>query len=175
MEPERVQDDGQRAHRHGGAGPDRRDQNAGDREQQAGGDRHAQRVVDEREEQILADVSHRRPRQPPGPDDAPQIAFHEGDASALHRDIGARAHRDADGRLRQGGRVVDPIARHRDQTSRPLQRLDDRPLVAGQHLGTHIVNPELPRDRVRGQAVVAGQHHRRQPPDRGRGRAAARD
>ena len=44
--------------RHGRAGPDRADERAGERIEHAGGDRHADGVVDERQEQVLADVPH---------------------------------------------------------------------------------------------------------------------
>ena len=42
--------------------------------QHAGGDRHADGVVDERQEQVLPDVPHRRPAEPPRARDAAQIA-----------------------------------------------------------------------------------------------------
>ena len=40
---------------------------------------------------------------------------------ALHRDVGAGAHRDADVGLRQRRRVVDAVARHRDELALALQ------------------------------------------------------
>ena len=46
--------------------------------------------------------------------DSAQVALHQRDARALHRDVGAGAHRDADVGLRERRRVVDPVARHRD-------------------------------------------------------------
>ena len=42
--------------------------------QHAGRDRHADGVVDERQEQVLPDVPHRRPAEPAGADDAAQVA-----------------------------------------------------------------------------------------------------
>ena len=53
--------------------------------------------------------------------DAAQVALHQRDARALHRDVGAGAHRDADVRLRQRRRVVDAVAGHRDDAPCRLQ------------------------------------------------------
>ncbi len=58
-------------------------------------------LYDEGQEQVLADVPHRRAAQPARADDRAQIAGHERDAGALHRDVGAGSHRDADVRLRR--------------------------------------------------------------------------
>ena len=87
----------------------------------AGRDRHRQRVEDEGEEQVLADVAHRRAAEPAGADDAVQIALDQRDRGAFHRDVGAGAHRDADLRLRQRRRVVDAVAGHRDDAALVLQ------------------------------------------------------
>ncbi len=43
-----------------------------------------------------------------------------------------------------------------------LQSFDLVDLFGGQHLGDHLVDVELPRDRVRGAAVVAGEQHGRE-------------
>ena len=51
--------------------------------------------------------------EPARADDAAQIALDERDAGALHRDVGARAHGDADVGLRERRRVVDAVAGHR--------------------------------------------------------------
>ena len=107
-------------------------------------ERHAEHVVDEREEQVLPDVPHRRAAEPPGPRDAAQVALHERDARALHRDVGAGAHRDPDVGLRQRRRVVDPVARHRDDAALGLEPLDDSRLLLGQHLGLDLVDAERP-------------------------------
>ena len=50
-------------------------------------------------------------------DDAAEIAFDQRHARALHGDIGAGAHRDADLRLGQRRRVVDAVARHGDDAA----------------------------------------------------------
>ena len=42
---------------------------------------------------------------------------------ALHRHVGAGAHRDADVGCRQGGRIVDAVARHGDDPSFALEPL----------------------------------------------------
>ena len=75
-------------------------------------DRHAGGVVDEGEEQVLADVAHHRARQPPRPDQALQVAPEQGDAGALDGHVGARAHGDADVGGGQRRRVVDAVAGH---------------------------------------------------------------
>ena len=71
-------------------------------------------VVDEREEQVLPDVAHRRAAQTARAHDAAQVALDQRDAGALHRHVGAGAHRDADVGLRQRRRVVDAVAGHGD-------------------------------------------------------------
>ena len=82
--------------------------------------------------------------------DAAQVALDERDAGALHRDVGAGAHRDADVRLRQRRRVVDAVARHRDEPPFALQALHDLAFCLGQNFGIDFVDvraaaPPLPR------------------------------
>ena len=50
-------------------------------------------------------------------------------------------------------------------TTRPsaAQPLDHGRLAVGQHLGLDLVDAEMARDRLRGGAVVAGEHHHAQP------------
>ena len=69
-------------------------------------DRHAERVVDEGEEQVLADVAHRRLATGARADDAGEVALQQGDAGAFDGDVGAGAHGDADigGRKRRARR-----------------------------------------------------------------------
>ncbi len=50
-----------------------------------------------------------------------QVPFDERHLGAIHRDIGARSHRDAHIGLSQGRCIVDPIARHGDNASFVLQ------------------------------------------------------
>src|SRR5207248_710526 len=50
-------------------------------------DWNAQRVVNKSEEKILADVSHHRATEPNRFLDPTQIAFHQSDSGAFHRDI----------------------------------------------------------------------------------------
>ena len=79
-----------------------------------------------------------------------QIALHERDPGALQRHVRARPHRDADRRLRQRRRVVDPVARHRHQMAAPaaVPRSTFR-LSCRQHLGAHIVDAQASGDRAR--------------------------
>src|SRR5260370_23269336 len=82
------------------------------------------RLLAEREEKILADVTHGRPAEPTRPDDAAEITLHEDDTGALHGHVRARAHRDSHVRLREGGSVVDPVARHRNDVPFGRDALD---------------------------------------------------
>src|SRR6202162_1682742 len=94
-EPQRIADDAHRGERHGGRGNDRREQNAGYGIERPGRDRHARGVVDEGEEQVLADVAHRRRGEPAGPHDAGRGALEQRHARAFDGDVGTGPHRDA--------------------------------------------------------------------------------
>ncbi len=125
-------------------------------------------------------------------DDRRKVVVEQHDVRCLARNVSAHAaHSDADVRLLQRRCVIDAIARHRDEFTPILQRLDDRDLLLGVHpridpsfMGTrreicgihpHEVpsgdEPVLPRledaetngNRVRSQRMVAGDHHRRDP------------
>ena len=125
-------------------------------------DRHAERVVDEREEQVLADVAHRRaataarartmPRRSPFTSVTPALS---------HRDVGAGAHRDADVGLRERGRVVDAVARHRDDAAlAPAARARPRAFCSGSTSAMHLVDARArARPPAAVVAAVAGQHH----------------
>src|SRR5439155_23816898 len=56
-QPERVEDDRNRAEAHRRARDDRTQQEAEDRVEHARSDRHTERVVDEGEEKVLADIA----------------------------------------------------------------------------------------------------------------------
>ena len=101
-QPQSVADDRQRRCTHGEGGEDRPDQDAEEREQDTRRDRHADAVVDQREEQVLLDIAHGRLRQPPGPDNAVEIALDQGQAGALDGDIGADSSFTSVTRLREG-------------------------------------------------------------------------
>ena len=92
-----------------------------------------------------------------------QIALDERDGRALHGDVGAGAHGDADLGLRERRRIVDAVAGHRDKAALVLKRLHRRHFLIRHHLGDHVVDPELARDRKGRRAAVAGQHHRLDP------------
>ena len=61
-------------------------------------------------------------------------------------------------RLRQRRRVVDAVARHRDEPALGLEALDRVRFLIRQHLRHDVVDAETARHRLRGRAVVAGQH-----------------
>ena len=77
--------------------------------------------------------------------DAGEIAFDQRDAGALHRDIGAGAHGDADIGLGERRRVVDAVAGHGDDAAFAAQPPHDRVLLLGQHLGLDLGDAELAR------------------------------
>ena len=87
-----------------------------------------------------------------------EVAAEQRDAGALDRHVGAGAHRDADIGGGERGRVVDAVARHGDDAAVAPQLLDRGALLVRQHLGFDLADAELARDRLRGGAVVAGQH-----------------
>ncbi len=157
-QPQRVADDADRGQRHRRGGDHRRQHNSKERIERARGDRHARGVVDEGEEQVLADIGHGRLRQAPRPHDAHQIAFDQSDISAFDRHIRPRSHGDADIRGGERGRIVDAVARHRDHPALALELFDQRALVLGQDLRLDIFNAETARDSLGGGAIVAGEH-----------------
>ena len=61
------------------------------------------------------------------------------------------------------GRVVDPVADHRDDRALAPGARDDGGLVGRQHVGDHVVDADLGGDRARRPLVVAGEQHRPQP------------
>src|ERR1700726_1158068 len=86
-----------------------------------GRDRDAYRVVDKSEEEILADVAHRRTTETQRTHDPAQVAAHQRHARTFHRDVRPGAHRDSDVGGGERRRVVDPITGHRDHASRLLE------------------------------------------------------
>ena len=79
--------------------------------------------------------------------DAVQIALEQRDAGALDRDVGARAHGDADVGGGERRRVVDAVAGHGDLAALRLQLGDEARLVLRQHVGVHRRSmPSSPRD-----------------------------
>ena len=61
-QPQGVADDAHRRERHCGRGNDGRQQHTEEGEEHTSGDRHADRIVDEGEEEVLANIGHRRRR-----------------------------------------------------------------------------------------------------------------
>jgi hypothetical protein len=148
--------DGTQAHR--GAGNDRAEQQAEERVQHPRRHRNTQRVVEKGEEQVLPDVAHGGAAEADGLGNAAQVAFHEGDARALHGHVGAGAHGDADFRFAEGGRVVDAVAGHRNVFAFGAQFLDMGDFAGGFDLRFHRIEAELLGHRGGGAAVVAGEH-----------------
>ena len=119
---------------------------------------HIYGVVDESEEQILPDVAHGRPAQVAGTEDAGEVAFYQGDAAALHGDVGAGAHGDAHVGLRERGRVVDAVAGHGDHSSLLLQLADHVQLPFRQDSSFEFVDAQLLRDEGGCESIVACNH-----------------
>ena len=85
--------------------------------------------------------------------------LHQRHAGALHRDVGAGAHRDADVGLRERRRVVDAVAGHRDAPALRLEPLRSRrALPSGSTSASTSSMPTCARHRLGGRAAVAGQH-----------------
>jgi uncharacterized protein YcaQ len=91
-----------------------------DRIQQTGRGGHTECVIDEREEQVPADITHCRSAQEPSTHETAEISFDEGDPGTLHRDVRSGSHRDT----HIGGGRYDAIA-ETDSPPRMSVTLDD--------------------------------------------------
>ena len=80
-----------------------------------------------------------------------QVALEQGDAGALHRDVGAGAHGDADVGRGERRRVVDAVAGHRDHPARALQRSTTALFWSGR---TSASTSSMPSRRATALAVV---------------------
>ena len=81
----------------------------------------------------------------------------EDDAGGRDGDVGAGANGDADVGPGEGGGVVDTVTDHGHSQSSGLQLGDLGVLVLGQHLGEHLVDPEVP-DGLGDRPGVTGDH-----------------
>lgn len=112
-----IGDDGNGAERHGSTGDHGAEEQAEERIQNARGNGHAKRIVEKREEKILANVAHRGAAESTRSGNAAKIAMKQRNGSAFGRHIRAGGHGDADIGLRERGSVVDAIAGNRDNTA----------------------------------------------------------
>ena len=85
-------------------------------------------------------------------------AAHERHAGRLDGDIGPRRKCEADIGRRQRGGIVDTVTGHGDNGAGGLQFANDAVFVLRRHVGMHLVDADLPRDRFGGAAAVAGEH-----------------
>src|SRR6185436_208002 len=116
-------------------------------------------VEPEGEEEVLADVAHYGPAEMACANDTAQVALDQRDGRALHRDIGASAHGNADISCSEGRRIVNAIARHSNPTALFAQVLDDGLFLLGQHIGHDLIDAaDISRHRFCGTTVVASQH-----------------
>ena len=112
---------------------------------------HLADVRREQEAQELADVREDPAALADGADDRGEVVVGEDHVRRLLGDVGAGdAHRDADVRRLQRGRVVDAVAGHRDDPPVRLERVDDAQLVLRRDAG---VDGDLPH-RGRARLVV---------------------
>ena len=114
-------------------------------EQACGGQGECRDVVGERPEQVALDRRQCLAGQPDCVGDRTEIVTDQREVACLDRDVGAAAHREAEVRLCERGRVVDAVADHRHHLALGLQSLDRVDLLVGQHLGDHLVDTHLPR------------------------------
>jgi hypothetical protein len=140
----------------GGGSDDGRQQDTEDREH-AGRDRHAHCVVDEGEEQVLADVAHlacdsRRARTIPV-----RSPFSRVTPAPSWRHP-CRPPGDAHICGGQRWRVIDASPRHSDDAALPLELFHHRALLVRQDVRLDLLNSEPPGERLGGRAVIARQH-----------------
>ena len=170
-----VQDDQQG----GGLVDDRR---GGWRQQSESGKADGDEVDAEGEDQdAAADPGHHSARVAEQGRQIVEPVGQQDDLRRLGRKIGgAVADRDADGRGRQRGRVVDPVADHQDVAVAAGEFPELPHLLFGKQLRLDLVNAGPPADRARRRLGVAGQHDDRidtglaEVADRARGLVAQR-
>ena len=116
-----------------------------------------------RDEELLADLDD--------VDELRRVGVEVDHVPGLLGGRGPGVHRHADIGLREGGRVVRPVAGHRDELAVLLLGADEGHLALRGRLGEVVVDARLGGDRGRGERVVAGDHdgpdphrpHRREP------------
>jgi hypothetical protein len=91
------------------------------------------------------------PAEARAPARCPQVALDQRHAGALHRHVGAGAHRDADVRLRERRGVVDAVAGHRDDAPLGLERFTASAFWSG---STPAMTSSMPSLRATASAVV---------------------
>jgi hypothetical protein len=149
-QPQRVRDDEHAGEAHRGGGDHRV-------QQPDGGERDRERVVAERPHEVRADGRQRAARQGDGVGGGARVAAHQRHLAGLDRDVGPRAHRDAEVGTGERRCVVDAVADHRDRVTLGLQLLDDGVLAVGQHAGDDPLDAELGGDGLRRALLVTGQ------------------
>ena len=134
----------------------------------------------------IADVLVNAPAKLHRGDDGPEVVLHQHERGRLARHVGAAlAHRHADVRGLQRGRVVHAVAGHRDDLARGLERLHEAQLLCGPDAREHVDalhfdgqrclvegfdidpgehtglvrNPGLRRNGERRAGMVPGHHH----------------
>src|SRR5437667_8383078 len=146
-------------------------QNDPDSGQYAGSDRDERGVIEERPEQILADLLDRPAAQLDRSHDVPKIVLDQYDASRLHRHVGAAPEGDPHIALREGRCIVDAVPHHRDDLALFLKALDYVDFLGREDLCDHVVDADLARDGLGRPPVVPREHddldpHRLQRADR---------
>ena len=157
---QRVGDHGNGAEGHRGAGQNGAEQQSEEWIEHAGGDRDSQRVVGEGKKKILADVAHggaaqsararTMPRRSPPSSVMPALSMATSVPVPMAMPTLACA---------RARRVVHSVAGHGHDATLGLQLLHDFAFLVRQHARVNFIDAEFARDRFRGGAAVAGEHH----------------
>ena len=125
--------------------------------QQTRRNRNADAVVEERPEQVLANVAHGPARQPDGVHRVHQVALHQHNVRRRDSHVRARTNRNAAIGTRKRRCIVDAVANHGNLAALALLLAHDTLLVLREHLSDHIGHAQLGCDGLRGFLVVAGE------------------
>ena len=91
-------------------------------------------------------------------DNAQQIAFDERDAGAFDRDIGSCSHCDPDIGSRKGRRIVNSVARHRDNRAIGFQLFDDIDFLIRHYFSAEFIDAQFACNRLSRAPIVPGAH-----------------
>ena len=110
---------------------------------------------------FIAHGADRRAAEPNRERQARQFVAHQRHVSGLERRVAADgAHRDADIRRRQGGRVVHAVADHAHLSPRSRRPRTASTFSSRQETRAHVLDADRLGQRPRGAGVIAGQHRR---------------
>ncbi len=148
---EGVQEDGTHASHHGNHSPDRIDQPCGCR-------RHANTIEREGHSQVLHSLPITAASNLVRLDHRAEPISDDDDIARFDGNVRAGADGNADVRLHQGRRIVDPIAYHCHPEALVLQDADLRRLLVGEDLRIDLVDANLRGHRARCVLIVSCEH-----------------